>query len=331
MEYLIIIVLLAFSALFSGLTLGLMSWDPQELKRKADGGDADAAELYPIRRDGNFLLTTLLIGNVLVNAVLSIFLGSITTGVIAVVLATVLIVAFGEILPQAAFNRDGIYLGARFAWLVRIFMFILYPIAKPVSWTLDKVLGAELPNVYSKQELMKIIEEHEDAHESEVDEDEERIIKGALTFSDKKVEDIMTPRTVVQAFDADAIIDDALLQEVRDSGLSRFPVFEEDMDSIVGMLYTSQLIGKDNLGARVGNIAFKEVRFILEDASLDDALQMFLKTRKHLSIVKDEFGGMAGVLTLEDVLEEIIRTEIVDERDLHPDMRAFAKQSHSDQ
>jgi len=330
MEYIIVLILLAFSAAFSGLTLGLMSWDAQELKRKADSGDADAAALYPIRLDGNLLLTTLLVGNVLVNAVISIFLSSLTTGVIAVVLSTALIVIFGEILPQATFNQNGIALGARFIWVVRALLFVLYPIAKPIAWTLDKLLGSELPNVYSKQELMKIIEEHEDSHNSEVDEDEERIIKGALTFSDKKVEDIMTPRTVVHAFDVDDVINENLLQEVRDSGLSRFPVFEEDMDSIVGMLYTSQLIGKDNLGARVGDIASKEVRFIRDEASLDDALQMFLKTHKHLSIVEDEFGGMAGGITLEDILEEIIRTEIVDERDIHPDMRAYARATNAD-
>ncbi len=330
MEYAIVIILLAFSALFSGLTLGLMSWDTQELKRKAESGDADAAVLYPVRKDGNLLLTTLLIGNVLVNAILSVFLGSITTGIIAVIVATALIVILGEILPQAVFNRNGIALGARFAWLVHIFRFVLYPIAKPIAFALDKILGTELPSVYSKQELMKIIEEHEDDHNSEVDEDEERIIKGALTFSDKKVEDIMTPRTVVHAFDVEDIVNDELLKEVRESGLSRFPVFEEDMDSMVGMLYSSQLIGNDNIGAKVGDIASREIRFIREDTSLDDALQMFLKTRKHLSIVEDEFGGMSGVITLEDVLEEIIRTEIVDERDLHPDMREYARASNVD-
>lgn len=325
MEYFIVLILLAFSALFSGLTLGLMGWDAQELKRKADSGDTDAAIIYPVREDGNLLLTTLLIGNVLVNAVLSIFLGSITTGVIAVVVATTLIVIFGEILPQAAFHRNAIYLGARVVWIVRIFIFVLYPIAKPISSLLNTVLGNELPNVYSKQELMRLIEDHEDAHESEVDEDEERIIKGALTFSDRKVRDIMTPRTVVHTFEFDDIIDEDLLQEVRESGLSRFPVYKEDMDDIVGMLYSSQLIGKDNIGAKVGDVATQEIRFIREDTGLDDALSMFLKTRKHLSIVEDEFGGMAGVLTLEDVLEEIIRTEIVDERDIHADMRAYAR------
>lgn len=328
MEYAIVFILLVFSALFSGLTLGLMGWETQELKRKAEGGDADAALIYPIREDGNFLLTTLLVGNVLVNSVLSIFLGSLTTGLVAIAVATLLIVIFGEILPQAIFNRHALYLGARVVWIVRIFLFVLYPITKPISWVLDKLLGAELPDVYSKHELAKIIEEHEDSHESELDEDEERIIKGALTFSDKKVRNIMTPRTVVHAFDAKDSVDENLLQEVKESGLSRFPVFEEDMDDIVGMLYTSQLIGPENMGAKVGDIASREVRVMREDTSLDDALQMFLKTKKHLSIVEDEFGGMAGVLTLEDVLEEIIRSEIVDERDIHEDMREFAKQSN---
>lgn len=328
MEYAIVSILLAFSALFSGLTLGLMSWDTQELKRKAESGDADAALLYPIRKDGNLLLTTLLIGNVLVNAILSVFLGSLTTGVIAVITATALIVVLGEILPQAAFNRNGIALGARFISVVKVVTFVLYPVAKPIALALDKMLGNELPSIYSKQELMKIIEEHEDDHNSEVDEDEERIIKGALTFSDKKVRDIMTPRTVVHAFASEDIVNDELLKEVRESGLSRFPVFEDTMDSMVGMLYSSQLIGSDNVGAKVGDIASSEVHFMREDTSLDEALQIFLKTHKHLSIVEDEFGGMSGVLTLEDVLEEIIRSEIVDERDLHPDMREYARASN---
>lgn len=329
MEYILIVTLLGFSALFSGLTLGLMGWDAQDLKRKAESGDTDAALIYPVRKDGNLLLTTLLVGNVLVNAVLSIFLGSLTTGVIAVAVATMLIVVFGEIVPQALFNRNAIFLGARFVWLVRVFLFVLYPVAKPIAFMLDKALGAELPDIYSKQELVKLIEEHEDSHHSDVDEDEERIIKGALTFSDKKVRSIMTPRTVVQAFEKNDVINEELLAVVRDSGLSRFPVYEEDLDSIVGMLYSSQLIGGDNIDAKVGDVASHEVRFIQEDASLDDALQMFLKTHKHLSIVRDEFGGMAGVLTLEDVLEEIIKTEIVDERDIHADMRAYAKETTS--
>ena len=319
--------LVLFSALFSGLTLGLMSLSAQELKRKMELGDVQAKKVYAIRRNGNLLLTTLLIGNVAVNAILSIFLGSITTGVFAVFMSTVLIVIFGEIIPQAIFSRFALKFGARSAWVVRIFIFVLYPVAYPISWVLTKFLGDELPTIYSKQELMKIVEEHEDSSGSDLDEDEERIIKGALTFSDKKVEDIMTPRTVVHMFDDARKIDTDLLHSVQESGLSRFPVFDVEQDNIVAILYASQLIGNDNLGKKVGDIAIRDVKFIKETDSLDDTLHMFLNTHKHLCIVRDEFGGFAGVLTLEDILEEILKREIIDESDRHVDMRAFARAS----
>ncbi len=329
MEYVIIITLIIFSALFSGLTLGLMGLSAHELKRKMDLGSKDAALVYNVRRRGNLLLTTLLVGNVAVNSVLSIFLGSITTGIFAVLTATALIVIFGEIIPQAIFSRFALKLGAKVAWLVQLLIWLLWPISWPISWILNKALGDELPTIYSKQELMKIVEEHEDDKKSDLDEDEERIVKGALTFSDKLVEDIMTPRTVVHMFEYSQKITDDLMQGVRESGLSRFPVYSVEQDNIVGILYSSQLIGADSIGKTVGEVALSDVKFIKEEDSLDDTLRMFLREHKHLCIVQDEFGGLAGVLTLEDILEEIIRKEIVDERDLHTDMRAFARKQAS--
>jgi metal transporter CNNM len=113
MTYIIITVLIFFSALFSGLTLGLMGLDKYELKRKVELGNADAQKVYPLRKQGNLLLTTLLVGNVAVNAALSIFLGSIASGLVAGVVATVLIVIFGEIIPQSVFSRFALKLGAR--------------------------------------------------------------------------------------------------------------------------------------------------------------------------------------------------------------------------
>jgi len=161
MQYLIVVVLILFSALFSGLTLGLMGLGADELKRKVSLGDKDAVKVYKVRKNGNLLLTTLLIGNVAVNTTLSIFLGSIAAGLTAGLVATGLIVVFGEITPQAIFSKFALKLGAKTAWLVRIFIFVLYPITYPISWILDKSLGDELPTVYSKKELVKIIEEHE--------------------------------------------------------------------------------------------------------------------------------------------------------------------------
>lgn len=326
LQYFVIILLLGFSALFSGLTLGLMGLSAHELKRKAELGDKEAQKVFKIRQKGNLLLTTLLIGNVAVNAVLSIFLGSITSGVFAAVIATVLIVIFGEIIPQAVFSRFALRLGAKAAPLVRLLIWIFYPLSFPVAWILDKALGEELPTIYSKQELVKLIEEHEDSGDGVIDEDEERIIKGALTFSDKKVADIMTPRTVVEQFDKEQNIDEEFIEKIKNSSFSRYPVYDADKDNVIGILLASSLIGLDGKeGKKISDLPLQKAIFINEEAALDDALALFLKTHKHLFIVKDEFASVVGVLTLEDILEEILETEIVDERDKYADMRAFAK------
>ncbi len=157
MDYFIVIILVLFSGLFSGLTLGFFSLNKDDLQRKSDLGDAKAKKIYEVRRKGNLLLTTLLVGNVAVNATLSIFLGSIASGFVAGLTATGLIVIFGEIVPQASFSRYALVLGAKFAWIVKVFIFILLPVCWPIAWILDKMLGEEMPNVYSKRELIKLI------------------------------------------------------------------------------------------------------------------------------------------------------------------------------
>ncbi len=327
MTYVIVIILIILSALFSGLTLGLMGLDKYELRRKVDLGDKEAMKVYPLRKQGNLLLTTLLVGNVAVNAALSIYLGTIASGLLAGIMATVLIVIFGEIIPQAIFSRFALKLGARIAWVVQFLIYGFYPITKPISWVLDKALGAELPTVYSKQELVKIIEEHEDANMSDVDEDEERIITGALTFSDKRVEAVMTPRNVVRSFEEGRTIDEVLFAEIMQEGHSRFPVYSRDKDNVVGILYSKHLIGASMVGKVIKDVMQTDVQMVTEDESLDDALDVFLKTHKHIAIVKDEFGGVSGVITLEDIIEEILKKEIIDESDLHDDMRQYAKES----
>lgn len=320
--YFIIVILIAFSALFSGLTLGLMSLNSSELKRKVSLGDKRAAKVYAVRKNGNLLLTTLLIGNVSINAILSIFLSSITSGVMAVLVSTSLIVIFGEITPQAIFARHALSLGSRTAWIVKIFIVIFFPIAWPISFILNKTLGAELPNVYSKKELIKIIEEHEDTHESDLDEDEERIVKGALTFSGKQVKDVMTPKVITKTLSTSQKINKDLLQTLAEWGHSRIPVYHDEFPSkVVGILYLRQLLGGQNIGKTVGQVANETVFYVKENKRLDVTFNDFLRTRNHLFVVNNESKEMSGVITLEDILEEIIKSEIMDEQDKHQDVR----------
>jgi len=325
MTYIIVLVLIALSALFSGLTLGLMGLNAHELKRKASLGDKNARKVYKIRKNGNLLLCTLLIGNVGVNSTLAIFLGSIASGVVAGFLATGLIVIFGEITPQAIFSRFALALGAKMSGFVRVFIFVLYPICWPISKILDKTLGDELPTIYSKRELMKIIEEHEDSSESDVKAGEEKIVKGALTFSDKKTRDVMTPRSAVTMLDSSMKVDKNTLDFITAAGYSRIPVYKEKIDNVIGILYTRDLLGEKNIGKDIGQVCDKNVFFVDENKKLSAVFNAFLKTRYHLFVVSNEFGGVVGIVTLEDILEEIISEEIMDEKDKYPDLRKIAK------
>ena len=124
----IVLILILLSGLFSGLTLGLLGLNKSELERKIKLGDKKAKRVYNIRKNGNLLLCTLLLGNVAVNSALAIFLGSITNGILAGVMATGLIVIFGEILPQATISRYALTVGYHSFWMVKFFIFLLYPV-----------------------------------------------------------------------------------------------------------------------------------------------------------------------------------------------------------
>lgn len=325
MDYIIVTLLVLLSGLFSGLTLGLLSLDKNELARKISLGDKEAKKVYPVRQRGNLLLCTLLLGNVGVNSTLAIFLGNIASGVIAGLTATGLIVIFGEIIPQATFARYAMQVGAKTAWLVKIFMFVLFPVCWPIAWILDKLLGEEMQTIYSKKELMKIIEEHEGIKESDVDADEERIVKGALSYSDKNAESIMTPRTVVYALEVNAILNEKLLNKIKEEGFTRIPIYKDSLDNVIGILYAKDLINVKPK-TKINTIYRKEkILIISKELKLDKLLSMFIKSKAHLACVKDEYQGLDGVVSLEDVIEEILKLEIVDETDKISNLRMKAK------
>ncbi|MBK5251869.1 MAG: HlyC/CorC family transporter [Peptostreptococcaceae bacterium] len=330
MNYVIVIMLLLLSAIFSGLTIGLFSLNVSELKRKIRLGDKKAQKVYRVRKNGNLLLCTLLTGNVAVNSTMAIFLGSIATGVVAGLVSTGLILIFGEILPQAVFSRNALKIGAKTAWLVQGMIYIFSPVCYPLSIMLDLMLGKELPTIWSKSELGEIIKEHEDSPDSNIDEDEERIILGALSFSEKKAIDVMTPRTVSYLLEAGRIIDDDLLEEIISKGFSRIPVYEGTDENIIGILYVKKLVGFcKGKGFTVGDVCEKRgVIFTDRDTRLDNLLNVFIHSRSHMALVYGEYGMFNGIVTLEDIVEEILKVEIVDEQDRTEDMQKLALSKH---
>ena len=326
MIYLITFLLLILAALFSGLNLGLMSLGPHELKRKSELGDKRAKKIYSVRKKGNLLLVTLLLGNVGVNAAIALCLDSVMSGVVAGIVSTLLITIIGEIIPQAIFSRFALNLGSKVVWLVKIFIVILYPIAGPIAWVLDKMFGEELPTIYSKRELVEIISEHTESKNGDIREDEERIARGAFTFGDKKINEVMIPRSSVVSLDINAILDDKTIANLIKHGYSRFPVIDREKDKVIGILYIHDIIGEKNVDKPVRDVCNRKIYFVNENQSLDHVLNIFTKKKDKLFIVVNKFSEYVGVVAVEDVLEEIIGEQIVDEFDEFDDVRKVAEQ-----
>lgn len=248
-QIVLIIVLLGSSALFSGLTLGLMSLDITGLEIVMSGEDRQNAEyaknIYPVRQDGNLLLCTLLLGNVAVNALLSILLADKAGGIVGFLASTFLIVIFGEIAPQAFCSRHGLRVGSFTVPLVRVIIFLLYPITKPLALSLDYVLGIELATIYSSSEIRKMLEIH--VQENALDKETANTMTGALLFKNIPVKQVMTPIANTYMLSLDEKLNFQTISNIFKTGYSRIPVFEVNRVShteyffLIGRLFFGSL------------------------------------------------------------------------------------------
>lgn len=178
-------------------------------------------------------------------------------------------------------------------------------------------------DIESKEELLAMVAQSGDALAS----DEKKMVQGILSFDTIPVRDVMTPRSVVDAVATDESLGPLVLDGLHKTGHSRFPVYQGDMDHVVGMLYIQDLftdIRRTASKQKVADAMSKKVYYIHQDRSLRQALSVFLKTRHHLFIVVNEFRETVGIVSLEDVLERVLGRAIVDEFDAHEDLRKVA-------
>lgn len=311
LSFVLATVLLALSGSFSGLNIGLMMARPDDLRRKARQGDVIAARVYRYRKDGYYLIFCILLGNVGVNTAMSILLGNMTNGVIGGLIATLLITMFGEILPQAIFTQRGYQITRYFFWLLDVIYVLFWPLAKPMSKLLNRWVGKETPQLYSHQELEQIIHEHAERSDSPVDYDESRIAAGALQFSKKTAGDLVTPIDEVFAVDLDDELDATLLAHIKHAGHSRIPVRNDG--HLVGILYVKDVVGRE-LPLPISQLYRDKIHDIDARSRLDTVLSRFIQTHNHLFVVMDGEVEL-GIITLEDVIEEILGQEIEDEYD----------------
>ena len=221
-------VLLMFSALFSGLNLGLMSLDLTELtilKKIGSKHEKEyAKKIYPLRKRGNLLLCTILLGNVLVNSTSTLILGSYLEGIAAAAGSTILIVIFGEIIPQAACSRHGLAVGAYTRFITYFMMGLTFIVSFPLSKVLDKVLGKEIAIQFSRDKVRELMRQAKDG--KNIEEEQYKLISGALDFKNKKVNDAMVPIKDVFSLDINSVLDFDTFKSILHNGYSRIPVFE---------------------------------------------------------------------------------------------------------
>lgn len=342
-EIVFILVLMAMSGLFSGLNLGLMALDPTTLKIVMESGTKKqrkyAKSIYGVRKHGNYLLCTLLLGNVLVNSTLTVLLDNVLgSGVYAVVSSTIAIVIFGEIVPQAICSRHGLFIGAKTIYLTYIFMVLTFPLSFPISRILNCILGKEIGAIYNRDQLLELLKVT-DAH-NDLEKDEVNIISGALEFRNKTVEEVMTKFGDVYCLDVEGVLNFRTMREIYESGFSRIPVYEGDKQNIVGLLYLRDLafVDPDDESPISNVLSFynHEVKFVYSDCHLDEVLQEFTEGKSHMAVVQrvvtetegDPFYEIVGVVTLEDIVEEILQREIVDESDRFLDNRTLKPREH---
>lgn len=293
-EIVFICVLLVLSGLFSGLNLGLMSLDPTTLKIIMESGSKRhkiyAKIIYKVRKRGNYLLCTLLLGNVLVNSALAILLDSVLgSGVYAVVASTIAIVIFGEIIPQAICSRYGLLVGAWTIPLTLVFMVLTLPISLPLSLLLDLILGKEIGSVYDREQLLKLLDVTQEHHDLE--KDEVNIISGALAFKKKIAEDVMTKIDNVYCLSNSGVLDFKTIKEIYESGFSRIPIYnEDDKNDIVGILYVRDLafIDPDDQTPIQAHLDFYKYELLKfwTDSTLGELLLRFTEGKSHLGIIQ---------------------------------------------
>lgn len=313
--------LLFLSAAFSGLNIGLLMVRPDELRRKRDHGDEVAERVYRYRKNGNYLIVCVLLGNVMVISILTLVFDSLAkhwlSGLAAAIAAgvgtTLLVTAFGEILPQSLFSQRGWRLSRHFFWLLDIIFVLFWPIAWPVSKLLDTLIGRELPALYSREELEHLVREHAEHAASSIDHDESRIVSGALRFSKQTVADIAMPAAQAFTLSIDDQLDASLISRIKRSGHSRLPV-KNQQGSYVGMLLVKDLIGRP-IGEPVSRVYRDMLHDIHSSLSLDTALSRFIQTHSHMFKVLGDENEVIGFVTLEDIIEVIIRRDIEDEFD----------------
>ncbi|KAK1972066.1 DUF21-domain-containing protein [Colletotrichum sublineola] len=327
------IALVLLGGAFAGLTIALMGQDSIYLQVLA--GDPDesqsrnAKRVYDLLKKGkHWVLVTLLLSNVIVNESLPVVLDRcLGGGVEAVVGSTVLIVIFGEVVPQSVCVRYGLQIGGYMSKPVLLLMWLMAPIAWPTAKLLDWALGEDHGTVYKKSGLKTLVTLHKSLGEvgERLNSDEVTIISAVLDLKEKPVENVMTPMDDVFIMAEDTVLDEKTMDRILSEGYSRIPIHAIGKPTdFVGMLLVKILITYDPEDClQVKDFPLATLPETRPETSCLDIVNFFQEGKSHMVLVSEYPGadyGAIGVVTLEDVIEELIGEEIIDESDVYIDV-----------
>lgn len=310
-----------FSAYFSATETAFTSLNRIRLKNMANDGDQKAREVLELSENYDSLLSTILVGNNIVNIALS----SITTvlfiglypkygATIATTVATIVVLIFGEISPKSLAKEHPEKFAKFSAPLIRVLMFVL----KPINWIfgcwkklLAKLFNADGVRPITEDELLTMVEEAET--EGGIDEGQSELIQNAIEFNNLEAWDVLTPRVDIMAIEVDED-EDEVAKMFLETGFSRLPVYEDDLDNIVGVLNQKDFHNHVKGGRAPISEWVKPVIFVAGSMRIAQLLRKLQTVKTHIAIIVDEYGGTSGLVTMEDIIEELIG-EIYDEHD----------------
>lgn len=313
--------LILMSAYFSATETAFSSLNKIRLKNMASEGNKKAKLALDLANDYDKLLSTILVGNNIVNIAATslatvIFIkiyGSIGATISTVVM-TVLVLIFGEISPKSMAKEAPETFSMFSAPIIKFFMIILAPVNFIFSlWKklLSKIIKVDEDRKMTQDELMVLVDEV--TQDGGIDEDEGKLLRSAIEFTERCAEDILTPRIDLEAVPSDATKEEVALL-FQESRFSRLLVYEETIDDIIGVIHQKDFYTEKGITGRKLSEVMTEPVFVPKSIMISDLLKYLQKNKSHIAVVSDDYGGTLGIVTMEDILEELVG-EIWDEHD----------------
>jgi putative hemolysin len=319
----VLVLLLACSALISAAEVALFGLSQTDVNEMQESNSSRSKIIVELLAKPKKLLATILITNNAINIGIVLLFSSIGNTIFAgidgtlrflleVVVATFLILMFGEILPKIYANRNRVQFSQLIAVPLKVLNYIFTPLSSPmrsVTLYMEDKLGKKKSNL-SINHLSQALEL---ASEGDTTKEEQKILEGIVTFGNTDTKQVMCPRIDIFALNEKMKFPE-VLEEIKENGYSRIPVFSENMDNVLGVLYVKDLLPYIERKNFNWMSLIREPYFVPENKKLDDLLLEFQDKKNHLAVVVDEYGGTSGIVTLEDIIEEIVG-DISDEFD----------------